>query len=522
MVKVRFAPSPTGYLHIGGARTALFNWLLARQAGGEGKFVLRIEDTDKSRHVNDSLPKILEDLRWLGLDWDEGAEVGGDAGPYFQSERGEIYERYFQQLLDCGQAYYAFDTQEELAVRREKARAEKKDYRYQRPDPLPTAADAEKAKADGKPVVVRFKMPAEDIPFFDSILGPVVISRSEAEDFIIRKADGGPTYHFAVVVDDALMGITHILRGQEHLVNTAKHIALQCALGFRTQDFSARMAAPINETELDPDDMRWYHLPIIFNMDGSKMSKRDKEKALKAGLAPPEIDVHDFRLAGYLPEAVLNYICLLGWSPGDDREKLTIDEMIKLFSAGRIGKTSAKFDRDKLLAFNTDEAAGANPDRLLECFKDYLSLSDSPMRSADDALLAQVLQACAGFRTFPDVEKKAGFLFVADEAIEFDPNAVKKVFAKNDGEGYKMLDRLLPELESADDWTDPALDALLKKCCEEWSIGMGKVAQPIRVAVSGSTISPSIGQTLVLLGKEATMKRIRSAIERAGSSAEAK
>ena len=530
-VRVRFAPSPTGYLHIGGARTVLFNWLLARKTGGA--FILRIEDTDRKRHVDDSVRKILDDLRWLGLDWDEGPEAGGEFGPYFQSQRLDTYDAHLDRLLESGDAYYAMETPEELAAMREKARAEKRDFSYSRPDPLPTIEQGKAARDAGRPVVVRFKMPGTDITVVDEILGEVTMPADTLEDFVIQKADRFPTYHFACVVDDELMEITHVLRGQEHLMNTPKHVAMQRALGF--------------------DAPFYAHLPIIFNMDGSKMSKRDKEKAIKRGETPPEIEVHDFRASGYLPEAIINFISLLGWSPGADREQFTLEETVSLFSVDRIGKTNAKFDREKLIAFNRDWAGKVAPDRLLAAFRDYLSVcaasnpptgpddidgagpGDDPadraapdsdrrggaaeapveaaMANADPAVLRRVLELCAGFRTFPDVVKKAGFLFVSDDAIEFDPKAVKKVLAKNDGAGYALLDELLIKLEGVTDWSVGALEALINRVCDEKGIKLGNIAQPLRVAVTGGTISPSIFESLEMLGKARTTARIRRCIE---------
>ena len=505
-VRVRFAPSPTGYLHIGGARTVLFNWLLARKTGGT--FVLRIEDTDRTRHVEDSVKKILDDLRWLDLDWDEGPEVGGDYGPYFQSQRLDIYSRYLQQLLESGNAYYALESPEELQAAREIARSKTGGFKYQRPDSLPTLEQGLAARAEGRPAVVRFKMPDADIVVHDDILGDVVVPANQHEDFVIQKSDGFPTYHFACVVDDELMNITHVLRGQEHLMNTPKHVALQGALGFSMPRFA--------------------HLPVIFNMDGSKMSKRDKEKALKNGQPPPEIDVHDFRIAGYMPEALVNFISLLGWSVGADREQIDLQETIELFSIDRIGKTNARFDRDKLLAFNTDWAARLSPDRLLAAFKDYTSVNasasetsatdstssvgptfQSVISKASDTTLAHVLRACTGFRTFADVVKKAGFLFVPDEAIKYDPKAVKKVLAKHNDEGYAMLEHLLPKLDAITDWSAQPLTSFFQGVCEAKGVSLGKVAQPVRVGVTGTTISPSIEETLALLGKDRTITRLR-------------
>ena len=602
-VRVRFAPSPTGYLHIGGARTVLFNWLLARKTGGA--FVLRIEDTDQTRHVEDSVPKILADLRWLGLNWDEGPEAGGELGPYFQSRRLDLYNRYLQQLLESGNAYYALESPEELQAMRAAAKAAKSGFKYQRPDPLPTIEQGLAARAKGQPIAVRFKMPDTAITIVDDILGEVTLAADQLEDFVIQKGDGFPTYHFACVVDDELMKITHVLRGQEHLMNTPKHIALQRALGFATP--------------------RYAHLPVIFNMNGSKMSKRDKEKALTRGEPPPEIDVHDFRTAGYLPEAVINFIALLGWSSGEEREQFDRDELIARFSIERIGKTNARFDRAKLVAFNTDWAARVTPDRLLEAFKDYLTVSRSdttsrglqPARSpvnqdaapggtgprpripdgAEDPRvnsarvphpcaagvgdgsetedvaragiphpretgvgdrqtshearasrtcepgvgdeqtsheaaelifqptgqrptdhdLRWILSACAGFRTFQQVMEKVRFLFTPDDEIHYDPKAVAKVLKKNDGAGYAMLEYLTPKFEALDDWSAPAIEKLLQSVCAEKNTKLGNVAQPVRVAITGSTISPSIHESLAKLGRERTLIRVVRCLAEAGA-----
>ncbi len=495
--RVRFAPSPTGYLHIGGARTVLFNWLLAQKTGG--KFILRIEDTDRSRHVEDSVGKILADLRWLGLNWDEGPEAGGDVGPYFQSKRLDIYQKFTDRLLESGQAYYAMESAEELASAREKSRAEKRDFKYPRPSPLPTIDEGRAARESGQAVPVRFKMPDEDIVIQDDVLGEVRLSASDVEDFIIQKHDGWPTYHFACVVDDELMGITDVLRGQEHLSNTPKHVALQNALGFRTP--------------------RYAHLPIIFNSDGSKMSKRDKEKAIAKGLAPPEIDVHDFRVAGYAPEALLNFISLLGWSPGGDREQLSIEETVDLFTVDRIGTANARFDRDKLIAFNTDWVAKIPSDRLVTLLRDFSQVNDLSMAAADDATLARLLECCKGFRTFRDVQSKTGFLFVDDADIAFDPKAVKKVLAKNDGAGFAMLEHLRRNFKKLDPWDEAGIEQLIASLCAEHDVKMGAIAQPIRVAVTGSTISPPIHDTLILLGRERTLRRIDRAIEHGAAEA---
>ena len=473
-VKTRFAPSPTGYLHVGGARTALFNYVLARQAGGT--FLLRIEDTDRARHEESAVAKIIEDLRWLGIDWDEGFDVGGANGPYRQSERLEIYRAHIERLLADGKAYYAFDTPEELQAMRDRAQGEKVSFRYRRPEPLPTETDAAKARADGRPVVVRFLCPARDVTIHDEAFGDVTWPAGEMDDFILRKADGYPVYHLANVVDDALMGVTVVCRGQEFLAQTWKHVLLREAL--------------------DLPEPTYCHLPLIMDKRGRKLSKRDGD-----------VDVHSFRRAGYLPETLVNFIALLGWRPGGNREKLTLDELVELFGIDRIGKANAKFDRDKLLAFNTDDAASAEPDRLLAGLKDYLSLNDTPIPTGDDELLRKLLEINKGFRTFADIPAKCGVLFGPDDAFEYAPKAVKKVLAKNDNAGLAVLADLRKTLAAAD-WTAEALEKLLGNYCADNDLGMGKVAQPIRVAVTGTTISPPIFDTLVLLGKDKTLARI--------------
>lgn len=480
-IRTRFAPSPTGHLHIGSARTALFNWLMTR--GPDSAFVLRIEDTDTERNVEGADRKIIEDLRWLGLNWEEGIEVEGPDAPYYQSQRLDRYEAEITKLLDAGQAYYAFDTAEELDAMRETAQQAKQAFKYPRPAKFPDADDVRRAREAGKPVVVRFAAPAEDITVHDEIMGDVTVAAAELDDFIIRKANGMPTYHLANVADDAAMRINLVIRGQEFLSQTPRHIALQRALGYPTP--------------------RYAHMPLTMDMKGRKLSKRDGA-----------VEVFAFRQAGYLPEALLNFIVLLGWSPGGDREKLTVAEMIELFSLERMNRVNAKFDRDKLLAFNTDAVATMDEDRLLEAFSDYLNVSDSPIGRAqlDDATKRTLLQVNKGFRTFADIDTKSGFLYVPDDEIEYDPAAVKKVLIKGGNAGFDMLGHVLPKLEATDPWTAENLEALIKETCETQEVGMGKVAQPLRVAVAGTTVSPAIYDTLILLGKERTLHRIRRAL----------
>jgi glutamyl-tRNA synthetase len=539
MVRTRFAPSPTGYLHIGGARTALFNYLLARRLGG--KFILRIEDTDQTRNIEAADAKLMEDLHWLGLQWDEGPEVGGPFGPYYQSQRRALYEEHARRLLEQGQAYYAMETREELEAMRQAAQQRgEKGFRYPRPKHSPSETEAQRARDDGRPVVTRFKMPDRDFVVPDQILGDVAIGAGELSDFVIMKADGWPTYHFAVVVDDAAMKITHVLRGQEHLMNTPNHLALFEAFGYPVPRFA--------------------HLPIIFNMSGTKMSKREKDRVVReaaqagqlddtrvaelAGVSDPglvrawqtgetqlpaealgrlanalavrlpEIEIHDFRKSGYLPEVLVNFIALLGWNPGTDQEKFTLEELCAAFNIERIGKTNARFDRDKLLAFNTAALEAASMPRKLAAFRDWLSVNQpGPLTSLDDQMLTRLIELCRGLRTFPDVEFKCGRLFLPDEALQYDRAAVKQSLLKGDGQGIKVLTEIMGRLAGLTEWTAPRLDELIRGYAEEHGLGLGKVAQPLRVAVTGTTVSPQIGDTLALLGRERTLARISRALE---------
>ena len=530
VVVTRFAPSPTGYLHVGGARTALFSWLLARHLGG--RFVLRIEDTDLARSTEQATVRLLEDLRWLGLHWDNAELV-------YQSKRLDTYNRVITDLIARGHAYKAWETDEELNAAR---KAQGNQYRYRRPAP-PTDEQVRAYEAADRPHVVRFAMAVKPYAFDDVVLGPGQgVGPDEAQDFVIRKSDGMPTFHLAVVVDDAEIGVTHVLRGQEHLLNTCKHIALQEALGYPRPAYG--------------------HLPIIQNLDGSKMGKRDRDKAIRqrtqevmrstkrsaadvaaaAGLGParfeawlgdakqqldipeqaavmhviglkqsdlPEILVHDFRKNGYLPEALLNFLALLGWSPGGDREHLTMAEMTELFTVEGINKGNAKFDRTKLMSFSTTGNAAAEPGRLLAAFRDYLSVNpDSPLGGSTDDELAKLLAMKKGFRLLREVDDVSRFFYTPDDQLAFDADAVEKTLRKNDGAGLAALRDVRGVLEAVSSWSAASCEWAVKGYCDQKGFGLGKVAQPIRVAVSGTTVSPPIFESLEFLGKERSMRRI--------------
>ena len=529
-VVTRFAPSPTGYLHVGGARTAIFNWLFARQHGG--KFLLRIEDTDTKRNTPTAMAQVISDLRWLGIDWDEGPEVGGPNGPYMQSERRQIYEKYIRQLIEDGKAYYCFETSAELATMREEASAEKKNLKYLRPEVFPSKKEMEKAKADGRGVTVRFAVPEGPIVVQDVVRGEVSFAAGEIGDFIIQKSDGFPTYNFACVVDDELMGVTHVCRGQEHLMNTPGQQALQDALGFRR---------PV-----------YVHMSVTVSEGGGKLSKRERPEALRKaiksrdgidvkkladaggisieqvemflkgesspdtpvvnamaqsiGLRLPEINVVDFFNSGYLPETMVNFLALLGWNPGDDREIMTAEELIGYFDFGRLTKANSLFDRKKLLSFNTEHIRMLGEEKLLERFREYLKAVKSPVLSADDVLLERIIKSCEGARTLEDIERKSRFLFLEDEQIEYDEKAVKKVLLK--GDSLTALALVREKLASMEEFSEEGIEQMLRNLAEERGVGLGKVAQPLRVALCGTTVSLPIFDSVEMLGRERALSRI--------------
>ncbi len=538
-VVTRFAPSPTGYLHVGGARTALFNWLFAKRMGGV--FILRIEDTDQKRNTPTAMQQVMNDLRWLGIDWDQGPEVGGANEPYLQSQRRQIYNKYIKQLLAEQKAYYCFDTTEELQEMRKRAEAQKQGFAYPRPCQFPDEKDVEKARSQGCPVTVRFAVPRDKVFIVeDAVRGKVQFGANEIGDFIIQKSDGFPTYNFACVIDDELMDVTHVIRGQEHLMNTPGQQALQDALGFRRPIYA--------------------HMSVTVSEGGGKLSKREKPKTLKKaikakadidleklaeagnisveelnafikgkmvpdmpavdamakclGLHLPEINVVDFFRGGYLPETMMNFLALLGWNPGDDREIMHAEELIKAFELSRLAKSNSLFDRQKLIAFNTEHIRMTPTKKLLAHFKDYLKEIGSPVQSGDNDLLAKLIEVNAGARTLKDIERKCRFVFVGNDKIEYDEKAVKKVLFKN--EGLKVLEVVRHKLVKMEELSEENIEQMLRSLAEERNVGLGKVAQPLRVAICGTTVSPPIFDSVSILGKEDTLARIDLTLKKFG------
>ena len=538
-VVTRFAPSPSGHLHVGGARTALFCWAFAHGRGG--RFILRIEDTDQKRSSDAASVGFLKDLAWLGIDWDEGPEFGscggGPSGPYFQSQRLDIYNREFARLIESGHAYYAFDTPAELEAMRAEAKARGVAYRYDRTRATGRSkAEVDALLAAGTPAVIRFRTPDGPITIRDEILGEATLPAGEVDDFVIRKADGFPTYHFAVVVDDALMGVTHVLRAQEHFNNTAKHMVLQDALGYPRPTYG--------------------HMPLIVNPDGSKMSKRDKDKVLRKAVkergvaAPPgdcvppdrwatwladtavqldleeatalasalkvtlpEINVDDFRRSGYLPEVLCNFLALNGWSPGQNIEKFDNAFLAERFDLKRVVKTPAKFDRVKLLSFNCDAITGMPLER-------YVALSRAHGMAYHPAFMARLtdeqfdaLAAASQPRskTLEDLFRSNRFLALDDDAIRWtDAKVVRKHLLEGSPSGLDHVRALRGVLEGlAAPWGSGALESAISAYAQASAEGqLGKVAQPLRVAVSGGTVSPPIFDTLAILGRSSTLARI--------------
>jgi len=438
-IRVRFAPSPTGYLHIGGARTALFNWLFARHH--VGKFVLRIEDTDRTRNTEEAAAAIYEGLQWLGLDWDEGLHVGGDFGPYLQSQRTDIYERYLKQLQDGGHIF--------------------------------EDADA-----------LRFRSPREHVVVNDLVCGKIdfdLTNPGTHPDMTIRRPDGSWIFHFVNVIDDIEMKISHVIRGEDHLSNTPKHIELYRALGATTPHFA--------------------HIPLILNRDGSKMSKRDEGAR-----------VATYMEQGYAPEAVRNYLCLLGWSPKDNREKIDIDEVVKLFELEKINRRNAAFDLDKCFWLNGQYIAQMSIDRFIELTRPFLEKADIEVSDRDylRAVLAIVKEKV---KLLSDVPEWTRYFFT--EQYEFDPAAVEKVFDKP--EAAERLIALRDEFAKIENWTVEKIESTLKTLAQKLGCKTGDLVHPARVAVSGRSIGPSLYHMLEVMGKERVLARFDRMISQLGA-----
>ena len=504
-VCVRFAPSPTGPLHIGGVRTALYNYLFARQHGG--KLIFRIEDTDTQRFVPGAEDYILESFRWLGIEFDEGVSFGGDHGPYRQSERRDIYRHYVQQLLDAGRAYYAFDTPEELNAKREAVQNFQYDSstRLQMRNSLTLPADeVQRLIADGKQYTVRFKIePGEDVHVDDIIRGDVVINSSILDDKVLYKsADDLPTYHLANIVDDHLMEVTHVIRGEEWLPSAPLHVLLYRAFGW--EDTMPRFA----------------HLPLLLKPDGKgKLSKRDGDKF---GFPVFPLDWHDpksgelssgYRERGYFPEAVVNILALLGWNPGTEQEILSMDELIRLFSIDHISKSGAKFNVDKAKWFNHEYMQMQSDETVAALFEPVLR--EHGIEAPHDYVVkvCGMMKERIGF--ISELWDQTSYFFTAPTAYE--PAAVKKRWKP----GMTVHMNKIVEIIENNPFEH---DLLHKLILDDYIVGnqynMGQIMNSMRLAVVGKTVGPDMLTLVMTLGKEETIARIQRAIDVIGEVSE--
>lgn len=481
-VRVRFAPSPTGYLHIGGARTALFNWLFANKMGG--KLILRIEDTDTERLKEDSVSQILTSLKWLGINWDEGPEVGGECGPYYQSERLDIYKKYADKLLEEGKAYYCFCSAADLEAQREKQRAAKQPFRYARTCRDLSAEEVQARIAAGEPYSVRVKIPVEGtITVHDLIHGDVTFNMDQFDDFVIVKSNGMPTYNFAVVVDDHLMGMTHVLRAEEHLSNTPKQLLIYEALGWEPPKFG--------------------HMPMILAPDRSKLSKRHGATS-----------VEEFRSQGYLAEAIVNYLTLLGWGPGDERELFTLQETVELFELEQMSKKAAIYDTKKLTWMNGQYLSELPLEKILPeakpfFIKDGLVTEEWFNDAANEAYFEKLVDVVrVRVKTLQEVADASSYFF--KELEGYDEKGVSKHFKP---ENIAILEQCIAAIKADEVYDLASTEAAYNKIAADNGLALGKVIHPTRLALTGRTVSPGMFDVMVLLGKEKTLARLEKAVE---------
>jgi len=459
-IRTRFAPSPTGYLHVGGARTALFSWLYARKYGGQ--FILRIEDTDLERSTKESVNAILEGMTWLGLDYDEG--------PFYQTQRFDRYKQVIAQLLEQGDAYYCYCSKDELNELREQQRENKEKPRYNGKCRHVTTAQ------EGVVPVIRFKNPlAGSVIVQDVVRGDVKFQNSELDDLIIARPDGTPTYNLTVVVDDLDMGLTHVIRGDDHLNNSPRQINIFKALGADVPIFA--------------------HLPMILGDDGARLSKRHGA-----------VSVMSYRDQGFLPEALLNYLVRLGWSHGD-QEIFSIDEMIALFDIKDVNKSASAFNTDKLLWLNQHYIKNSTAEHIARHLSWHMAALDLDLREGPELVDVVRLQQERA-KTLVEMAENSQFFY--KEVTGYDEKAARKNLTPT---SVVFLQNMYDRLSSLDEWLAEPIHAHIKACSVEKEVGMGKVAQPIRVAITGNTISPPLDQTLEVLGSERTLLAIKQAID---------
>jgi len=479
-VKVRFAPSPTGDLHVGNIRTALFDWAYARHTGGT--FLFRIEDTDTTRVTDEYIQAAIDTLKWLGLNWDEGPEVGGENGPYLQSQRLNIYAEWAQKFLDQKDAYHCYCSAEELEAVREAQRAANVAPGYNGHCRDLTAVQISDFKAQGRQPVVRMRMPDGGTTFTDLIRGEVSFDHKFVPDFVLVRGDGSPLYTLAVAVDDVLMKVTHVLRGEDLLSSTPRQIRVYQAMGLSESDY------PV-----------FAHLPFVMGQDNAKLSKRNGE-----------VSIAWYREKGFLPEAICNYLALLGWSPGDDRENVTMKELTELFTVEKVHSSPARFDMKKLEAINGDKIRALSIEEFLEWSVPFLTKAGVITGSTEELALVKKALPLIQERIImlSEVPAMLKFLFIEKFTVEAD--SVAKI---TDDASKQVLQRSLKELEPLTTWNHESIEAALRSSLiEDMGLKPRIAFGAVRIATTGSTISPPLFESMELLGKEASLARISAAI----------
>src|SRR5512133_1847226 len=482
-IRVRFAPSPTGYLHVGGARSALFNYLFAKKTGGT--FILRIEYTDQNRFVENACKEIYDSLKWMGLDWDEGPGVGGNFGPYIQSERLDIYRKYAQELLDKGHAYRCFCTPDRIASVREAQEKAKQPAGYDKSCRNLSREEIQENLDKGLSFVIRFKIPAgRTVAFNDRIRGNIEYNSDILDDLVLIKTDGFPTYHMANVVDDHLMEISHVLRGDEWIASTPRHVLIYEAFGWQHPEFA--------------------HLPVILSPDGGKLSKRK-------GAA----SVMDYKRGGFLPDALFNFLAFLGWSPGDDREKMPKAELIDACSLDQVSPKASVLDEKKLEWMNGLYMAECSTNVIMNevlpvwIEKGWISATTSP---SDPRLASIVDMMKVRSKRLTELADNAFYFFV--DPVEYEEKAAKKNFKPA---SKTLLETIHMELAASNDFSHGSLEALYRTIAEKTGVSSGQLIHPTRLSISGVSFGPGLFELMVLLGKETVQRRIENAIKKIGS-----
>lgn len=477
-IRTRFAPSPTGYLHVGGLRTALYNFLFARK--NNGKFILRIEDTDRSRYVEGAVENLINTLKWCDLIYDEGPDVGGPYGPYIQSQRLEIYKQHAEELVKKGHAYYCFCTPERLAqIREEQLRLKVPQVKYDKHCLKLSQDEIAQKLEQNTPYVIRLNVPENQVVrFFDIIREEVEFETNNIDDQVLLKSDGYPTYHLANVVDDHLMKVSHVIRGEEWLPSTPKHILLYDFFGWEKPQFA--------------------HLPLLLNPDRSKLSKRQGDVA-----------VEEYRAKGYLKEALINFVALLGWNAGDDQEFYYLNELIEKFSLERVNKSGAVFDLNKLLWLNGEHIRKKSVEELLPMLKEELQKSKYASQNFSDEYLKLVIASMHERIDFVhEIITKSYYFF--EKPTSYEEKAIQKNWKSETPEQLKLL---INEFEKIENPTKEKYEEVLSKVAEQLNVGKGKLIHPLRLALTGTSAGPGIFDIIYILGKDEVKERVLKAIE---------